>query len=145
MVLTHCKSSKQANIKEEKEMILEKDNLIKVTKVYFQKWDAGQEASGTGINIYFPELINKNNYKLEKVYFRNMIGKIQSGKASYFASLTSNKEDIVMSNAENAEYGNTIPTKPEPFPFKLKDNECIISYLDKDETKYFQVYNIVEN
>lgn len=115
-----------------------------IRDTYFQRSISGKEEGGSGINIYFPTLINKSNYKLEKVYFRGMIGEMQSGKASHFANLKSNKVGLIMSNEDKAEYGNTVPTKPEPFPFELKDNECMISYLDNGETKYFQVYNIVE-
>ncbi|MEJ6791681.1 MAG: hypothetical protein QNK89_02805 [Lacinutrix sp.] len=141
--ITHCKSSK--NKSNSKEVITqEKEMPMIINNAYFQRWVAGQEAGGSGINIYFPELINASNYKLISVYFRSMVGDIQSGKAMYFANLKSNKSDLVMSNEKNAEYGNTTPTALEPFPFELKDNECIISYIDNGETKYFQVYNIAE-
>lgn len=161
---THCKCSEKAmnteetNEKKETEQIEKlnpteeliisqgrgKSMPLFIKDTYFQRWVAGQQAGGSGINIYFPTLINKDNYKLEKVYFRGMIGDMQSGKASYFANLKSFKDGLVMSNGDNAEYGNTTPTKPEPFPFELKSNECMISYVDKGETKYFQVYNIIE-
>ena len=149
---TNCKSSKEAMSTEGTEQSKEENTsqdkydgkslIIKDT--YYQLWTTGQESSGSGMNIYFPTLINKSNYKLEKVYFRGMIGDMLSGKASYFANLKPKKVDLVMSNEGNAEYGNTMPTKPEPFPFKLKPTECKISYIDNGETKYFLVNNIVE-
>ncbi|WP_290699308.1 hypothetical protein [Lacinutrix sp.] len=168
---TNCKSSKQVNSMEEiehtdnadqdhTEHAAEGDNTeaehtqvtqgrgkqtpLFIRETYFQTWIAGKQAGGSGINIYFPMLINQSNYKLEKVYFRGMIGDMQSGKASHFANLKSNNGDLVMSNDENAEYGNTIPTKQEPFPFKLESNECMISYIDNGKIQYFQVYNIIE-
>jgi hypothetical protein len=157
--LTHCKCPQKAIIAEEpKQTIqmeqadnsLEKEHLeltqgkgkpmpLFIRDTYFKKSASGKKE--TGINIYFPTLINKSNYKLEKVYFRGMIGDMQSGKASYFANLKPNTIGLIMSQEENAEFGNKIP---EPFPFQLKSNECMLSYIDNGETKYFQVYNIVE-
>lgn len=125
-------------------MVLEKNSEIQTSQAYFQKWIAGQEAGGNGINIFFPGLINRNNYSLKQVYFRGMIGTIQSGKASYFAKLTYNNKDIIMSNDPNEEYGNTIPDNNEDSSFVLKDNECVISYIDNGETKYVKIKNIVE-
>lgn len=162
---THCKSSKEvksmdktehnehanhdhANHSEETEHVQVpqgrgKQMPLFIRDTYFQRWVAGEQAGGSGIHIYFPTLINKYNYKLEKVYFRGMIGDMQSNETSHFANLKSSKDGLVMSNGDNAEYANTIPTK-ESFPFELKPNECMISYIDKGETKYFQVYNIVK-
>lgn len=147
LVLTQCKSSKQVNkesVTNEKEMKLEAQGDITVGQVYFQKWVAGREEGGSGINIFFPDLINKNNFTIDSVYFRNMVGKIMNGKASYFASLSASNKDIIMSNEPNAEYGNTMPNNSEAFPFQLKDNECVISYIDGNEIKYYKIENIVE-
>ncbi|RLJ63253.1 hypothetical protein CLV86_1790 [Lacinutrix venerupis] len=164
---TQCSSSKNTMDKENKENInspeeesnKDKGDVVEVTDTtgtmqgrgkemplfirdaYFQSWFSGQKAGGSGIHIYFPTLINKQNYKLEKVYFRGMIGDMQEENNMHFANLKSNKNRLVMSNDENAEYGNT---KPEPFPFELKPNECMISYKHGDKIKYFQVYNIKE-
>lgn len=112
-----------------------KEMPLFIRDTYFQR-------DGNVTSIYFPTLINKSNYTLKKVYFRGMVGNMQSGKASHFASLKPFKTtDLIMSNEDNAEYGNTNPKK---FPFELKANECMISYIDNGETKYFQVYNIVK-
>jgi len=147
LILTQCKSTKQEKIKnvnEEKEMKLEPQGDITVGQVYFQKWVGGREESGSGINIFFPDLINKNNYAISNVYFRNMVGKIMNGKSSYFASLNSASKDIIMSNEPNAEYGNTMPNISGKIQPQLKDNECVISYIVGSETKYCKIENIVE-
>ncbi|WP_452225508.1 hypothetical protein [Lacinutrix chionoecetis] len=137
-----CSNSKKAVTTNE--MKIEKNASIEAKGAYFQRWIAGQEAGGSGITLFFPNLINKNNYTLKQVYFRGMIGEIQIGKASYFASLKSEKKDLIMSNEENAEYGNTLPNNSEPFPFKLKDTQCVISYEDNNTIKYIQIDGIVE-
>jgi len=139
---TQCSSAKKG--KDTKEMIIEKVSEIQTGQVYFEKFTASQEAGESGINIYFPGLINKNNYVLKQVYFRGMIGPILSGKASYFANLKQQSKELIMTNKENGEYGNTLPSNPKDFPFKLADNECVISYLDNDTIKYVKIDSITE-
>lgn len=144
IILMQCKSSKQnqsESVFKEKEIKLESQGDITTGKVFFQKWVAGQQDGGSGINIYFPELVNKNNYTIGNVYFRGMIGQIINGKASPFASLRFVNKDIIMSSDANAEYGNDMP---KVFPFKLKDNECVISYNTGNEIKYYKIENILE-
>lgn len=127
-----CSSSK---------MKLEKEAPLVLNEVYFQKWTSGIENGGQGINIYFPSLINQNNTTLDSVFFRKMKGKIRTGKASYFANLRPTQpNDIIMHGDSKQEYGNTANT----FPFNLKDNECVISYIDNGSTKYFKVDGIIE-
>lgn len=100
-------------------------------------------AKDSKIQIHFKNLINIANFKLKNVYFRGMIGEILSGKSNYFAHLKANKYNLIMSNEPNGEFGNTLPPKAAPFPFKLKDNQCIISYIDNGEIKYFQINNVI--
>ena len=143
--LMQCNSAKQVeNATVKKEIMLETNPSITVNQPYFQKWVAGIEAGGSGINIYFPNLINKENYTLKQVYFRGMVANILSGKASYFANLKQKQNDIIMSNEPQAEFGNTLPNNAESFPFNLKQDQCVISYHDNGETKYVKIYGIVE-
>lgn len=145
LTLVQCKNS-QATTQSDKsgKVILEPNPEITVTKPYFQKWSAGQESSGSGYTLYFPNLINRNNYKLENVYFRGLIGEIKIGKALYFSKLNSKKPDVIMSGNTNKEYGNTLPNKTKVFPFTLKSNECVISYRANKEIKYFKIENLTE-
>ena len=72
--------------------------------------------------------------------------KVEISKMGYIASFktkSNQKEDIVMSNNKNAEYGNQIPTKQD-FPFDLKDNEAVISYTENATLKYLLIKNIKE-
>ena len=73
-----------------------------------------------------------------------MIGIMQSGKASYFSNLKQPNKDIIMTNQENGEYGNSIPNRARDFPFTLNNDECVISYIDAGKTKYIKLNNIVE-
>lgn len=132
MTLFNCSSSK---------VKLEEKAPLEYSRPYFQEWVAGIEDGGSGVNIYFPNLVVKNNAIVDSVFFRKMKGKLRNGKASYFASLKKDMpQDIVMSDDPKAEYGN----KTQEFPFDLKNDECVISYIEKGETKYFKIVDLKE-
>ena len=138
--LSQCSSSKNAS-----EITLEKTNPFTFEKPYFQSWVAGIQGGGSGINLYLP--IQNTTLKLDSAYFRNMTSKVQiinTGYVSRFKTALNQKEDIIMSSEENAEYGNQFPQNKNPFPFQLKENECVISYTEDDKTKYFKITNLFE-
>jgi len=41
-------------------------------------------------------------------------------------------------------YDSTPITKAVKYPFKLSGNECVISYIEDGETKYFKIVNVTE-
>lgn len=132
MTLFNCYSSK---------LKLQDKAPIEHTRPYFQEWVAGIKDGGSGINIYFPNLVTKNNAIIDSVFFRKMKGKLRNGKASYFATLKKPKPiDLTMSSDPKSEYGNKLPK----FPFELKNNECVISYIEEGETKYVKIGNLKE-
>lgn len=139
-IILQCSSSKNAS-----EYNLEKTNPIQFEEPYFQSWIAGIQGGGSGINLYLPS--NDTTLKLDSVYFRGMISKVKiinTGYISHFKTNLNQRDDIIMSDEENAEYGNQLPSKDERLPFQLKDNECVISYTEDDITKYFKVINLIE-
>ncbi|WP_034060059.1 hypothetical protein [Lacinutrix jangbogonensis] len=139
-----CKSSvqkKPKSVTENLDIKLEPKGDITAGKVYYQQQVVEQKSV---ISIFFPELANKYNYVIDKVYFRNRVGKIINGKASSFALLMEQENDINMSNEPNAEYGNTIPNAIEKISFKLEDNQCVVSYINGTEIKFYQIDNVVE-
>ena len=137
---SQCSSSKNPS-----EISLEKTNPITIEKPYFQAWIAGIQGGGSGINLYLP--IQDTTLKLDSAYFRGMTSKVQivnTGYVSHFKTALNQKEDIIMSGEGHAEYGNQIPVNKKPFPFQLKENECVISYLEDNRTKYFKIMNLIE-
>jgi len=117
-------------------------------QVYFQKWIAGIEGGGAGLNIFIPT--EDTSIKLDSVYFRGKAAKLEVKSQNgtiYIGRFISNfnkKKDLIMSNDPNAEFGNEMPEISQKIPFVLKDNECVISYKDGKTTKYFKVDNITE-
>lgn len=127
---------------------LQENTPLALGKVYFQKWIAGIEGGGAGLNIYIPT--EDNSIELDSVYFRGKATKLEiknQNRIIYigrFISDFNKKKDIVMSNEPYTEFGNEMPKMPQKIPFELKDNECVISYKEGKKTKYFKVSNIVE-
>lgn len=112
---------------------LQETSTFQFDKVYFQEWYAGIKVGGTGINMYFPNLNDANIVRMDSVYFRNLKGKLVRGRAMYSAIL------------KNRSPYDTTPINPSVKPpFKLSANECVVSYIENGETKYFKLKNLKE-
>ena len=117
-------------------------------QVYFQKWIAGVQGGGSGINIFIPT--KDTSVQLDSVYFRGKSTKLElttQGESMYvgrFFTDFNKRKDMIMSSDSKEEMVNELPEIPQKIPFELNDNECIISYLDGDKTKYFKIDNVVE-
>ena len=148
-IFSSCSSTKVSNNQNINTQIpqkLEEKVPFEIGDIHFQKWAAGVQNGGSGIHMYIQVLTNRSKVVFDSVYFREMKAKMKIGKMGYFASfntITKKKQDIIMSNDSNAEYGNTIPSISK-FPFDLKDDECVISYIEDEITKYYKVENLVE-
>ncbi|WAC01114.1 hypothetical protein N7U66_13190 [Lacinutrix neustonica] len=123
---------------------------VKVGEVYFQSWVGGVKGGGSGINVFIPiDERSQANFVLDSVYFRGKVAKLvtKTDKTLFIGRFTtaSNQEsDLIMTNKENGEYGNVVPSITGGFPFQLKDNECVVSYQDNSNIKYFKVENLSE-
>lgn len=107
---------------------------IEIKPAFFQEWYAGIEVGGTGINVFIPVLNDSKKITLDSIYFRNLTGKLVRGKNKYVAILK-NKSPY---------YTFKKPIKPKDYPFDLNDDECIVSYTEKGETKYFKIRKLSE-
>lgn len=130
---------------------LQKETPFTVDNCYFQKWVAGVKDGGSGSNLF---IILKeeipDHIKLDSVYFMEKVSKLQVQSdnpkiyVGRFKSEINQKRDVIMSNDPNAEYGNELPFKKQTIPFELGDNECVISYSENNQIKYFKIENVVE-
>lgn len=130
---------------------LQSEAPIKYGEVYCETWVAGVRGGGSGINLFIP--LSKEapkSVQLDSVYFRGkgtLLEKIEGEKTLYVGRFQTNfnqMQDIVMSSDPNEEYGNEAPNLDEKIPFELKDSECVVSYKNGDETKYFKIVNVIE-
>ena len=120
---------------------------VEVTEIYYQRWAAGVRGGGAGVNLFIT--LKDANIKLDSVYFRGRVAVLETkpqNPSLYIGRFITVKKnfDMVMSGDSIAEYGNKLPTKEEPIPFKLDAYECVVSYKDKGKTKYFKVGGIKE-
>lgn len=130
---------------------LQQEPPFHIENVYSQKWVAGIEGGGSGINLFIP--ISKEisqNIELDSVYFRGKGVKlelIKGEKPMYigrFETDFNQKKDIIMSSDPNEEYGNEVLPMNNKIPFKLEDTECVVSFKDQGDIKYFKIENITE-
>ena len=134
---SQCSSSKK----------LQKNAPEGIGQVYCQSWVAGVEGGGSGLNIFIP--VTTAELMLDSVYFRGKAAKLEFKKevmqfVGRYTSDFNKKKDIVMSEDPKEEYGNEMPAVEKPIPFKLEENECVISFTEGDKTKYFKITNVVE-
>lgn len=136
---TQCSSAQKLQLQEK--------TSFELGEVSFQKWIAGVQGGGSGYHFLINVVSNKNNVVFDSVYFREYQAKIEIGKIGYVANIKTEinqREDIIMSNNGKEEYGNKSRLKTANFPFKLTENECVISYIENGITKYLKVKNLVE-
>lgn len=97
------------------------------------------------------EFSSENTINFENVFFQNRTTKAVIEKkqdkqyiaARYNTSPKKDRKDLVLHANSKEEFGNTTNEKvKEEFPFKLKENEAIVSYKIGTKTHYFKIENI---
>lgn len=114
--------------------------------VYAQKWVAGVEGGGSGINVFIP--VKENTETLDSIYFRDQVAKLEyneQGQSMYigrFLTDFNNKTDMILSTDMKEESRNrNLPLK-QKLPFELLDNECVVSYSVGGKTLYYKITGI---
>lgn len=130
---------------DEGQYTIDKNSPFIVGDVYYQAWVSGVKEGGSGINIYITFQTFQKGVVVEDIYFRGKItkaqkpSKIQNKYTGYFK--TGKPRDVIMDSDPLKEAQN-IPSLP--FPFELKDDEVVISYLYNDRMKYARFSDIRE-
>ena len=139
VLFSNCGSSK----KEDSSYFITQNPPFTMVEVYNQKWMAGVKEGGTGTNIYFKIDDIEPGTFINEIYFRNKITKANHTSENQFIGYykTQENRDVIMDSDPNKEAKN-IP--PKPFPFKLAENEAVLSYIFKGKDYYFKVSNITE-
>ena len=121
-----------------------------------QEWLGGKEESGSGqiVKIEVAQM-NGEGIVLQNLYFRGKMVpvRMELEEGVTFAmcelkKLAANKPDIKMHAESKKEVGNQPPKLSkkgkEVFPFELKANEAVLSYLEDDKVKYYKLTGIKE-
>jgi len=114
-----------------------------IEDVYSQKWMAGVKGGGSGTNIYFNIKKIESETLINEIYFRSRIIKAENTTQNLFVGYfkIDKIRDVIMDSNPTKEAKN-IP--PKPFPFKLEENEAVLSYILKGRDYYYKVSNITE-
>ena len=131
----------KSNVKD----LTQEKHPFKVTKSTYNMWVGGQPGvKGIKINI----TIDNPNIQLDKVFFRNkkttLKHSLTSSPSTFIGVFTlpnTEKDYILHENSVN-EYGNKPPKISTNIPWKLKENEAVISYVYEGETHYYKIENI---
>ena len=124
---------------------LDQNPPFTVLEGYYHNWIAGVQGGGSGTNLFivFSDLDKK--VKIEDIFFRNKIvkAKIDPNSSLLFIGyfLNENNRDVIMDADPVKEAQNT---PPEKLPFKLEENEAVISYAYEGTLQYYKISNISE-
>ncbi len=114
---------------------LEKTAPIQYSRAYYQHWTAPIKVGSSGINFHIANLTPANNVVIDSVFFRNLKGKLVPSRGKYVSQLIKRKP---------ISEGHELNTMKE-FPFEITNRECVVSYRENGETKYFKISNLIEN
>jgi len=126
-----------------KYQLQESQTDIEPSYAHYQEWFSGIKVGGSGFNIYLANLNSQNKVSIDSVFFRRMKGKLIQGRAQYTAILKKPSRHYVNISSVYQE-GKKKQNMEANFPFELTHNQCIVSYTENGETKYFKVKNLAE-
>ncbi|WP_204344437.1 hypothetical protein [Psychroserpens algicola] len=134
---SHCSSAQK----------LQEKSPVQFGEVYCESWSAGVKGGGSGLTIFIP--VSDTSIQLDSVYFRGKGSKLETypDKPLYigrFKTEINQPTDLILSSDAKEEYVNKMPEKKENIPFKLNDNECVVSYKKGEKIEYYKISNVVE-
>lgn len=97
--------------------------------INFQEWYAGINIGATGLNVFIPIATNKDGVTIDRIYFRNLLGKLEKKENKYVAVLKNTHKTYTFKKSK----------RPKDYPFAISDHECVISYIENGIRKYYKV------
>ena len=128
----------------------EKSVPFKITSATYRNWVGGLPGNtGKIVSISYT---SNTDVLFDSIYFANKRVKLKAydnkGVKSLLATLTAPniniKKDIILHSNRDRELKNPIPELIK-FPFKLKENEAVISFLSSNKIKYFKIKRLKED
>lgn len=128
---------------EKESFVLTQNTPFTVKSCYCQKWVSGIKEGGSGLNIY--AIINdiSEGVTLKEFYFRGKSVDVKTSKDLIFKGYYKNdiNKGVIMDNNSIIEAANT---PPKISPFKLENNEAVLSYDYNNKVYYHKILNIEE-
>ena len=123
-----------------------KNATFKVEKAFYNNWVGGQPGvSGTKVEIHLKEA---SKFVFEALYFNGKRAKVEVAQKetltqiiAHFSTSKRINSNLILDLDATKELENTVPNL-EKFPFKLKENEAILSYRKGKKIVYFKIENI---
>jgi hypothetical protein len=109
---------------------------LEIVAPYYKSWVAGIEGGGAGINVFLP-LKENGKISIDSLHFTR--DKLIIGR---FNNSVNQPKDIIMSSNSQDEYKNKSVLLRDTSPFKLAQNECIISYEVNGKRLYYKISNL---
>ena len=128
---------------EKESFVLTQNTPFTVKSSYCQKWVSGIKEGGSGLDIY--AIINdiSEGVTLKEFYFRGKSVDVKTSKDLIFKGYYKNdtNKGAIMDNNLLIEAANT---PPKISPFKLENNEAVLSYDYNNKVYYHKILNIEE-
>jgi hypothetical protein len=125
----------------------QKNIPFKILSAEITNWVGGQPGV-RGIKVSIK--IDHKDIKLDSFYFRNQKTALElvtnSNPPKYIGVFVTSKglNDYVLDKDSTKEFGNKPKSAPEKIPFKLENNEAIISYQKEYKYYYYKINSIKE-
>lgn len=124
---------------------LTKNPPFSIEDSFYQKWVAGVQGGGSGIDVHLTFINLDEGVTIDSVYFRNKIAQarqVSQDPIKYIGNFKTNlNREVIMDIDAKKEAKNTPPYKT---PFQLEDNAAVISYSINGITQYYKVSNLRE-
>lgn len=128
---------------------LDKKAPATISKAYVQNWVGGRPGvKGKRIHIEMYPLVGQE-IVFDSIYFQGKAALLESRTSGDTLILSANfnaplelERNIIMASDSREEMANKPKEPSTTIPFKLADNECVISYLKKDKRGYFKLQDL---
>lgn len=111
----------------------------------YQEWVAGVQSGAAGTNVTIIFNTFTDTVTIDSIYFRKKRVKAKqsaNNPLEYTGYFKNEARDIIM-DIDPASEAQNIP--PEPFPFDLKDNQAVLSYLHYGKKRYYKVKELEQS
>ncbi len=124
----------------------QKNPPFKIISSEVTNWVGGQPGV-RGIKVSIK--VDNNDIKLDSLYFRNQKTALElvanSNPSEYIGIfITSSRDvnDFIIDKDATKEFGNKSKLVQEKIPFKLQDNEAVVSYQEQSKFFFYKIKNL---
>ncbi|MFK7834373.1 MAG: hypothetical protein AB8B52_13950 [Winogradskyella sp.] len=107
---------------------LQKESPTDITNSYYQKWNAGIQEGGSGIDLYIET--KDTLVVLDSVFFRGYVGKLKRDPSNNKLFIARFKTITKASESDSK------------WSFQIENTECVVGYLLESKTRYFKISDL---